>query len=116
MSQGPLATIFLRVHLFKLKAAFYSGYCNTYKRTHTYVNEHTHTELDFYCMIAKGQKSGFSSEGLQFLECSIFLPKHIGNILCEAKDGIYLIFSLAFEVYNSWQGCVFLEKFPPFYP
>lgn len=33
---------FLRVHLFKLKAAFYSGYCNTYKRTHTYVNKHTH--------------------------------------------------------------------------
>lgn len=50
-------------------------------------------------MITKGQKAGIFPEDLQFLECSVFLPKHIGNVLCEAKDGIYLIFSLAFEVY-----------------
>lgn len=63
----------------------------------------------------KGAEGGIFPEGLQFLECSVFLPNRIGNILCEAKDGIYLIFSLAFEVYYAWQGCVLLEKFP-FYP
>lgn len=67
-------------------------------------------------MITKGQKAGLFPVGLQLLECSILLPKHIGSILCEAKDGIYLSFSLAFEMYYSWQDCVFLEKFPPFYP
>jgi len=93
-----------------VKVAFYSGSCNIY----TYV--YTHTELDFYCLITKKQKARFLSEGLQFLECSILLPKRIGRILCEAKDVVYLIFSLAFHVYYSWQGCVFLEKFPHFYP
>lgn len=53
-------------------------------------------------MIKKG--AGFFPAGLQFLTCSFFLPKHIGSILCEAKDRFYLIFSLLFEVHCSWQG------------
>lgn len=67
-------------------------------------------------MITKRQKAGFFPKGLHFMECSIFLPKHIGGIICEVKDGIYLIFSSAFEVYYCWQGFVFMEKFSPFYP
>lgn len=67
-------------------------------------------------MITKREKAGFFPEGLPFLECSVFFPKSIGSILCEAEYGIYLIFGAAFEVHYSWQGCVFLKKFPPFHP
>lgn len=52
----------------------------------------------------KGQD--FFPAGLQFLTCSFFLPKHIGSILCDAKNRFYLIFSLLFEVHCNWQGCM----------
>lgn len=107
---------FLRVHLFKLKAAFYSGCCNTYKRTHMYV--HTHTELDFYCTITKGQKAGFFSGAcnswnvlssylsilatsflrlkIGFIWFSVWLLKFItvGKVVCSWRS--FLLFTLRF--------------------
>lgn len=85
----------LKKNLFKLKTVFFLRFL-WHIQVYTYIC--TYTKLDFCCVITKRWKVGFFPEGLQFLEYSVFLPKHIGNILCEAKDRIYLIFSLAFEV------------------